>query len=383
MANTFHCPNCNGPLDYQGDGLTVECPFCGSSVVVPEALRPQEANPTHEVVIITTGQTEAAARPPAKTTSGWIVGLFLLGLLGVIAFFVTLGPDGTPLGVLFPPTATPTPSPTPSPTPFAPLALTFGQEGSGPGYFADPRTLAVDTQGRIFVGDYLPGRIQAFTADGTFLWQQTLPGENDTVGDLAADGQGQLYALVGRDIYVYRADSGEPLAQWATAPENIGWYQAIAVTPKDEVVAVQERELIKLDRQGQLLLHLGGGAIDFLDQIGVSDSVDMVDMTVDGVGDIYIATSDNAALKLDAEGKVKGLINGPPQAGGLSSIAVAGGGQIAWSYDDTHIITDHTGKYLGAFKTNLFDDIEFNLQGQLVGLSRNPSRVEVYTIGQE
>jgi len=382
MTHTFHCPNCNGPLDYQGDGLTVECPFCGSSVVVPEALRPQEPASLNNVVIITTDRAEKAARPAAKTASGWIAGLFLIGLLGVITFFVTLGPDGTPLGALFPPTATPAPSSTPSPTPFAPLALTFGQEGSGPGYFADPRTLAVDTQGRIFVGDYLPGRIQAFTADGTFLWQQTLPTENDTVGDLAADGQGQLYAVVGRDIYVYRADTGEPVAQWATAPEHVGWYQAIAVTPKNEVVAVQKRELVKLDRQGQLLLHLGGVAIDFLDQVGVSDPVDMVDMTVDGAGDIYIATSDNAALKLDAEGKVKGLINGPPQADGLSSIAVAGGGQIAWSYDDTHVITDHTGKYLGAFKTNLFDDIEFNLQGQLVGLSRNPSRIEVYTIGQ-
>ncbi|NJN98469.1 MAG: hypothetical protein HC875_32465 [Anaerolineales bacterium] len=329
MAKTFHCPNCNGPLDYQGDGLTVECPFCGSSVVVPESLRPPEPGSLNNVVIITTDRPAKAARPAAKNTSGgWIVGLLLIGLIGIIAFFVTLGPDGTPLGALFPPTATPTPTLTPSPTPFAPLVLSFGQKGSGPGFFADPRTLAVDTAGRIFVGDYLPGRIQAFAADGTFLWQQTIPTDNDTVGDLAADGPGQLYAVVGRDLYVYRADSGEPVAQWTTAPEHIGYYRAIAVTPKNEVVAVQERELVKLDRQGQLLLHLGGVEIDFLDQIGLSDAVDLVDMAVDGAGDIYIATSDNAVLKLDARGKVKGLINGPAQGEGLSSIAVAGGGKL-------------------------------------------------------
>ncbi|NJN98468.1 MAG: hypothetical protein HC875_32460 [Anaerolineales bacterium] len=46
------------------------------------------------------------------------------------------------------------------------------------------------------------------------------------------------------------------------------------------------------------------------------------------------------------------------------------------------MITDQTGKYLGGFKTDLFDDIEFNLKGQLVGLSPSPPRVEVYTIGQ-
>src|SRR5574337_247678 len=45
MAQSFNCPNCSAPLDYEGDDLTVRCPYCNSSVIVPEALRstPPEA----------------------------------------------------------------------------------------------------------------------------------------------------------------------------------------------------------------------------------------------------------------------------------------------------------------------------------------------------
>jgi len=40
MAQSFNCPNCGAPLDYDGSDLTVRCPFCSSSVIVPETLRP-------------------------------------------------------------------------------------------------------------------------------------------------------------------------------------------------------------------------------------------------------------------------------------------------------------------------------------------------------
>ncbi len=39
MSQSFTCPNCGAPLDYDGDDLTVRCPYCSSSVIVPETLR--------------------------------------------------------------------------------------------------------------------------------------------------------------------------------------------------------------------------------------------------------------------------------------------------------------------------------------------------------
>jgi ribosomal protein L7/L12/outer membrane protein assembly factor BamB len=44
MTKTFNCPSCGAPLDYDGgDDLTIRCPFCNSSVIVPAELRTETA----------------------------------------------------------------------------------------------------------------------------------------------------------------------------------------------------------------------------------------------------------------------------------------------------------------------------------------------------
>ena len=50
----------------------------------------------------------------------------------------------------------------------------WGRKGSGPGEFHEPHTIAMDSQGRLFVGDRVNNRIEIFDQDGTFLaeWKQ-------------------------------------------------------------------------------------------------------------------------------------------------------------------------------------------------------------------
>ena len=50
----------------------------------------------------------------------------------------------------------------------------WGKKGSGPGEFDTPHTLAMDSQGRLFVGDRNNNRIEIFDQDGKFLeeWKQ-------------------------------------------------------------------------------------------------------------------------------------------------------------------------------------------------------------------
>ena len=50
----------------------------------------------------------------------------------------------------------------------------WGKHGSGPGEFDLPHTIALDSTGRVFVGDRSNSRIQIFDADGKFLaeWKQ-------------------------------------------------------------------------------------------------------------------------------------------------------------------------------------------------------------------
>jgi hypothetical protein len=50
----------------------------------------------------------------------------------------------------------------------------WGKVGSGPGEFRNPHCLALDSAGRLFVGDRGNGRIQVFDQSGKFLleWKQ-------------------------------------------------------------------------------------------------------------------------------------------------------------------------------------------------------------------
>jgi sugar lactone lactonase YvrE len=49
----------------------------------------------------------------------------------------------------------------------------WGSGGSGPGQFGQPHALAMDSKGRLYVGDRDNNRIQIFTQDGTLLGQLT------------------------------------------------------------------------------------------------------------------------------------------------------------------------------------------------------------------
>jgi len=51
---------------------------------------------------------------------------------------------------------------------------TWGKKGTAPGDFETPHTLAMDSRGRLFVGDRGNNRIQIFDQDGKFLeeWKQ-------------------------------------------------------------------------------------------------------------------------------------------------------------------------------------------------------------------
>jgi DNA-binding beta-propeller fold protein YncE len=71
----------------------------------------------------------------------------------------------------------------------------WGKYGTGPGEFNLPHSVAVDKQGRVYVGDRENQRIQIFDADGVFIKQWT--------------GVGYPYGLViTSDQHVWMADGG-------------------------------------------------------------------------------------------------------------------------------------------------------------------------------
>ncbi len=90
------------------------------------------------------------------------------------------------------------------------FVMSWGTTGSGVGEFIVPHTIALDSQGRVFVGDRMNNRIQIFDQQGNFLdvWYQF--------------GRPSGIAISADDM-IYVADS----ESWGT--DNPGWKKGIRV----------------------------------------------------------------------------------------------------------------------------------------------------------
>lgn len=86
----------------------------------------------------------------------------------------------------------------------------WGRLGDGPGELNRPHTLAIDSQGRLFVGDRSNNRIQIFDQDGNYLdeWRQF-------------SRPSGIYITADDTIYVADSES------WG--PDNPGWKKGIRV----------------------------------------------------------------------------------------------------------------------------------------------------------
>jgi streptogramin lyase len=94
---------------------------------------------------------------------------------------------------------------------------TWGEEGYGPKQFRDPHALAMDSQGRIFVGDRFNNRIQIFDQKGTFIAIWTQFGRPSGI-------------FIDRDDRIYVADSeSSPAEDKYMGMRNAGWEKGIRV----------------------------------------------------------------------------------------------------------------------------------------------------------
>jgi len=86
----------------------------------------------------------------------------------------------------------------------------WGKKGSGPGEFNVPHAIAMDSQGRIFVGDRANNRIQIFDQDGNFIAQWTQFGRPSGI-------------FINKDDVMYVADSE------SRSTNHPGWHRGIRV----------------------------------------------------------------------------------------------------------------------------------------------------------
>lgn len=283
--------------------------------------------------------------------------IIILGVTIVPIFFALLSPGGPleKIGARLNPLA------------FARLDLSFGGEGTGAGLFDDPRGIAIDPAGNLFIANYSDGRVQSFDLSGNYqlLWNI---GADQYVKSMAADRDGNVFMVYKGDIWKYRGTDGQLIAQ-IQHPED-EWIEAIAATADGGLLAaVTTDDVLRFDASGELVWSLPGAAED-------ADTVE--DLAVDGVGNIYLLTRSEAIIVLSPEGRLLSRFGSsgdePGQLRAVGAIAVDGQSRIYVSDIKGIQVYQPDGRYLDLIDVPGYAfGLAFDSQGGLWMVSNEPA----------
>ncbi len=277
--------------DYTPSDTFAVCGYCGTKFVIErEPPKPPPFAPTP-------ARLNAAMSPQQLLMT--IAACAAIGL-GLIIFIVIVSnkknqPE-TPYVGYTPPTPRTlyTPPPSPTPTPNLNL-LEFGGKGTGNGLFNDADSIAVDGQGRIYVGDDSL-RVQQFDAQGKFLKLWQIPSQTKfyrrarTIQKVAVDQDNRLYVLVGGTLLIYENDGSEPSNTLESAPSAL---QDFALRSDGGILIMSNNgsieTLIILNKNKKLIRSIKGFHTDTADASMSPASVGLaaIRIAVDGTGNIY------------------------------------------------------------------------------------------------
>jgi predicted RNA-binding Zn-ribbon protein involved in translation (DUF1610 family) len=241
---------------------------------------------------------------------------------------------------------------------FASLTLEFGSEGIGAGQFKDSRSIAVDGEGHIYMGEYTGGRVQVFDAGGQFITQWMVDRKMPLL-ELAADRRGTVYVVQSGDITRYEGLTGKMLGKVQRTESN-GYYDDVFLTLDGGMVAVSRGEdLVLLNASGQVVQIIKASISTQSDKSELSARV-----AVDGLGNIYaMGRFNDSVFKFGPNGKYITRFGGsgdqPGQFRALHEIAVDGQGRIYVGDIKGIQVFDENGRYLDLFK--LEKDVPFGM----------------------
>jgi sugar lactone lactonase YvrE len=214
------------------------------------------------------------------------------------------------------PTPTPAPGPAPKPTPSTPAVpapeaapaigqqkLQFGEAGVGKGQFKEPRAVAVDKAGNIFVADTGNKRVQKFDASGKFLAEWAGGGERfvEPVG-LIVDSHDEVVVL-DTSGWLQRFDNrGRFLAKFGI---DRGFYapRGLAVDADNRLYVADTGtfRIVVLSPQGELVRTIGWR--DATD----AELIEPTGIAPDGQGGLYVAeVGHRRVVHFDASGRAVG-----------------------------------------------------------------------------
>jgi sugar lactone lactonase YvrE len=254
------------------------------------------------------------------------------------------------------------------------ITFTIGGEGTGPGKFDDPRTIAIDDKGFIYVAEYTSGRIQRFDSAGNYVsaWIVEFGQDNGLpLRSLAADRSGSLYVVRGGGVIKYTGETATPLT--TRRDRRVNFVDKVAALPDDSVLALVVRadaeELYHIDAEGKVI----GRAITNPIRSRSKKPELSLEMAVGLDGKLYIGSSATdtlyvmavgSAITLDKQIEFEGLIEGS-----LDAVAVDAQGQIYIGDWNSVKVFDADGKLLQTIPLStpgeVVRDLAFDQKGTL------------------
>jgi len=367
MIKTLQCPSCGAPLEYdpESESDTIRCHFCAGTAVLPARSRQQH-------IRISFNRGEKSKGSPA-TAILVVVAVVLLVAGGVIFAIINLvgraASDVTRsvVGSNTRTTLNPPPAPPTRPAEAQPF---FGSEGIGPGNFKDARSIAVDAEGRIYVGEYSGGRVQVFDSAGKFVTQWTADPKMPLRG-MTADRRGTVYVVQKGVINRYEGTTGKSLG---TTGESGSHYDDVTATPDGGLVAFARKghdNVVRLDSSGQVRQVIEKAVSGQTDRSELS-----IRVAADGVGNVYaLGEFNDAVFKFSPEGRFMTRFGGDGDEPGLfrapGAIAVDNQGRVYVADFKGVQVFDPNGRYLELIKVKgAASGLVFNDKNELLVVAR-------------
>lgn len=288
-------------------------------------------------------------------------------------------------------------------------ARAIGSAGAGAGQFQNPKNVAVDAQGNLFVADSDNGRIQKFDATGKFLSMFGSKSAPNVIGapgtfaepwGVAVDQAGNVYVADTWNHRIQKFDAtGKFVTTWGTNGDTRGIAQinptqfygprALAIDAQGNLLVSDtgNKRVLKFSPTGEPLAQYGGigsGEGQFLEQVGIA---------LDAQGNLFVADAWNLRIqKFDSNFNF--VMQWPVQA--WDSQSVVNKPYIAVDPEGNVFVTDpeisrvikfsNDGKLLAVFggrgsdlaSFNLPTGLAFDAQGNLYVADSGNNRVLVF-----
>ena len=383
---TFDCPKCGAPVNYDpAIATTARCGYCNSQLAVPNPYLHQGPR----VIKLDIGPGVASGAKKIASLALIIpvlIIVFVFVIILVVFGMVTSTIRSVTAPFRTPPTATRS-GPGGARTgdtanSFASVALQFGEEGIGQGMFTDARSIGIDGQGNIYIGEYSGGRIQVFDSAGKFIRQWTTADPKMPLRGMTVDRKGTVYVAQRGIITRYDGETGESIGT-VKYSEGDG-FDDVTMAPDGGLVCAWYRgrdDLVRFNAQGSVVRTIRAAVSTAADRSELNTRV-----AIDGRGNIYaLGTFASGVFKFNPEGKFTNRFGSQGnQAGQLSAalaVAADGKGRVYVSDSKGIQVFDSEGRYLTSFKPEgVTFGMVFNDRNELLVVARN--KVVKFSINQ-